>query len=143
MATTTPDAGHMTAARGGPRSAFAIPVLAAGFRPFFLLAALWAAAAILLWLPVYSGSIALPASLAPLDWHIHEMLFGYPLTAPAGTQAIYLAAFVAALLRIVAACTGDHVLLTVAGLGWAGAFLGFAASYGPALVGWPSATRAA
>ena len=68
---------------------------------------------------------------------------GYPLTASAGTQAIYLAVFVAALLRIVAACTGDHTLLTIAGLGWAGAFLGFAASYGPALLGWPPAKRTA
>lgn len=408
MATTTPEAGHVTAERGAARAALAIPVLTAGFRPFFLLAALWAAAAILLWLPVYSGSITLPAQISPLDWHIHEMLFGYaagviagflltaianwtgrppvsgatlaglvllwaagravmllplvpplaaavidsaflvalvavgareiiasrnwrnlrvlavlgmliagnitfhagllrgfdteigarlsiaalillisliggriipaftgnwlmrnnpgkmpapfsrfdaatlavsalalaswivrsdtpvtgalllaagvlhiirvarwagtrttqerlllvlhvgylfvpggflllgasiwlagihaipdsaglhawtagaigmmtlavmtraslghlgyPLTASAGTQAIYLVVFVAALLRIVAACTGDHTLLLIAGLGWAGAFLGFAASYGPALVGWPSAKRSA
>ncbi|MGN6460201.1 MAG: NnrS family protein [Pseudolabrys sp.] len=84
MATTTPEAGHVTAERGAARAALAIPFLAAGFRPFFLLAALWAAAAILLWLPVYSGSITLPAQISPLDWHIHEMLFGYAAGVIAG-----------------------------------------------------------
>jgi len=80
MTTTTPEAERVTAAR----AAFAVPVLAAGFRPFFLLAALWAGAAVLLWLPVHSGSIALPAQISALDWHIHEMLFGYAAGVIAG-----------------------------------------------------------
>jgi len=42
-----------------------------GFRPFFLAAGLWAAAAILLWLPQYLGAIAIPTHLSALDWHIH------------------------------------------------------------------------
>ena len=48
-----------------------------GFRPFFLGGALWAALGILLWLPQYFGELALPTAFAPLDWHMHEMLYGY------------------------------------------------------------------
>jgi uncharacterized protein involved in response to NO len=55
-----------------------------GFRPFFLGAALWAALSILLWLPLYIGDIALPSAFAPLDWHVHEMLYGYVAAVVAG-----------------------------------------------------------
>jgi uncharacterized protein involved in response to NO len=55
-----------------------------GFRPFFLAAGLWAAAAILLWLPQYLGAIAIPTHLSALDWHIHEMLYGYVAASVAG-----------------------------------------------------------
>jgi len=48
-----------------------------GFRPFFLGAAVWAALGIALWLPQFFGEIALPIAMGPLDWHVHEMLFGY------------------------------------------------------------------
>jgi len=48
-----------------------------GFRPFFLGGALWAALAVVLWLPQYFGELALPTAFAPLDWHVHEMLYGY------------------------------------------------------------------
>ncbi len=53
------------------------PVLAAGFRPFFLLGAIQAAAAILVWLPVFYGELQLTTAFAPRDWHVHEMLYGY------------------------------------------------------------------
>ena len=52
-------------------------ILSYGFRPFFLLGSLYAAFSILLWLPIYSGQIESPSAFAPVDWHIHEMLFGY------------------------------------------------------------------
>jgi uncharacterized protein involved in response to NO len=48
-----------------------------GFRPFFLGGALWAALGVLLWLPQYFGELSLPTAFSPLDWHIHEMLYGY------------------------------------------------------------------
>jgi uncharacterized protein involved in response to NO len=48
-----------------------------GFRPFFLAAGLWAAFGILLWLPQYLGWFALPTAFGALDWHVHEMLYGY------------------------------------------------------------------
>jgi uncharacterized protein involved in response to NO len=55
-----------------------------GFRPFFLGAAVWAALAMVLWLPQYFGYLALPTAFAPLDWHIHEMIYGYIAAAVAG-----------------------------------------------------------
>jgi uncharacterized protein involved in response to NO len=48
-----------------------------GFRPFFLGAAIWAALGILLWLPQYFGELTLPTAFGPLDWHIHEMIYGF------------------------------------------------------------------
>src|SRR3974390_940250 len=53
------------------------PVLAAGFRPFFLAGAIQAAVAILVWLPVFFGEVSLSSAFAPRDWHVHEMLYGY------------------------------------------------------------------
>jgi uncharacterized protein involved in response to NO len=55
-----------------------------GFRPFFLGAGVWSAFAILLWLPQYFGTLSLPTTFAPIDWHIHEMLYGYVAAAIAG-----------------------------------------------------------
>src|SRR3982751_4744136 len=48
-----------------------------GFRPFFLAGAIWAALAILLWLPMFFGEMQIPTAFSPMDWHAHEMLFGY------------------------------------------------------------------
>jgi len=53
------------------------PVLSAGFRPFFLLGAIQASLAILVWLPVFYGELSLTSALGPRDWHVHEMLYGY------------------------------------------------------------------
>jgi uncharacterized protein involved in response to NO len=55
-----------------------------GFRPFFLAAAAWAALAILLWLPQFFGELELRSHLSALEWHVHEMLFGYVAAAVAG-----------------------------------------------------------
>jgi uncharacterized protein involved in response to NO len=55
-----------------------------GFRPFFFCGALWAAVAVLLWLPQHLGVLALPIRWAPLDWHVHEMIFGYAGAVIAG-----------------------------------------------------------
>ncbi|NVN84874.1 MAG: NnrS family protein [Rhodopseudomonas sp.] len=52
-------------------------VLSAGFRPFFLLGAIFAGLAILIWLPFFYGELTLATALAPRDWHVHEMLYGY------------------------------------------------------------------
>ncbi|CCD95199.1 putative membrane protein, NnrS-like permease [Bradyrhizobium sp. ORS 375] len=60
-----------------PRNYQGWTVLANGFRPFFLLGALQAALAILVWLPVYYGELKLNSAFAPRDWHVHEMLYGY------------------------------------------------------------------
>ena len=55
-----------------------------GFRPFFLLAAVWAPVVLLLSLWMMFGDLRLPVAWAPVDWHMHEMLFGYLAAAIAG-----------------------------------------------------------
>jgi len=74
----------MTAAQQRRRDYAGPALLAYGFRPFFLGAAAWAAFGMLLWLPQYVGDIALPTRLGALDWHIHEMLYGYVAATIAG-----------------------------------------------------------
>ena len=59
-------------------------LFAYGFRPFFLAAGLWAVLGILLWLPQYMGAFVLPTHFSALDWHIHEMLYGYVAATIAG-----------------------------------------------------------
>lgn len=67
------------------RRAYAGPAfLSYGFRPFFFAAAAWAALGILLWLPVYYGEVSLRTGFAPLDWHVHEMIYGYVAASVAG-----------------------------------------------------------
>ena len=51
------------------------PLFSMGFRPFFLVAALWAAFAIPIWIGANAGW--LPAHHFTRAWHAHEMLFGY------------------------------------------------------------------
>lgn len=60
------------------------PFLSYGFRPFFLAAGLWSAAAIGIWIAVLTWGLRLPTRFDPLTWHIHEMLFGFVLAAIAG-----------------------------------------------------------
>jgi uncharacterized protein involved in response to NO len=61
-----------------------VPLLAKGFRPFFLLAAAWAAAAVPLWLGVLGGHVPVGAYVAPAFWHAHEMVFGFATAVVAG-----------------------------------------------------------
>lgn len=55
-----------------------------GFRPFFLAAGLWAGLAIAIWPAVFLGELRLPTAFAPVEWHVHEMLFGYGAAVVAG-----------------------------------------------------------
>lgn len=50
-------------------------ILTYGFRPFG--AGVWAALAMVLWVPMLSGDLTLPAAFDPVSWHAHEFLFGY------------------------------------------------------------------
>jgi uncharacterized protein involved in response to NO len=59
-------------------------VLGEGFRPFFLLAGLWAAIAVPLWLAELGGYATLPTAFDPVTWHGHEMLFGFAQAGIAG-----------------------------------------------------------
>jgi uncharacterized protein involved in response to NO len=61
------------ARRGGPKNGFSLWAL--GFRPFYLLAAAFAVLAMLVWVLVLSGQLAVP--MAGVWWHAHEMLFGF------------------------------------------------------------------
>src|SRR5690348_12594807 len=59
-------------------------LFSAGFRPFFLCAAAWAALAVPLWLQTFAGYIEVPSRLAPTTWHVHEMVFGYAAATVTG-----------------------------------------------------------
>lgn len=59
-------------------------VLAQGFRPFFLLAGLWAIVALALSFEMMQGRIELPTAFTAVSWHYHEMLFGFVAAAIAG-----------------------------------------------------------
>ncbi|NIP45830.1 MAG: NnrS family protein [Gammaproteobacteria bacterium] len=103
--------GSGAALSSNSRRSFAL--FAYGFRPFFLLAGVYAVVAMTVWLAGLHG-IAWPMSrLAPLEWHAHEMIFGFVAAALAGF-----------LLTAVASWTGQQayagarlVLLVVVWLG--------------------------
>jgi len=54
------------------------PIWLAGFRPFFSLACLAGLALPVLWVLIYSGAFAAPETSFPaVQWHAHEMFFGF------------------------------------------------------------------
>jgi uncharacterized protein involved in response to NO len=53
------------------------PILHYGFRPYFFLAALHAGLAIPAWLGAYFGGYDVGGPFGGMQWHAHEMLFGY------------------------------------------------------------------
>jgi uncharacterized protein involved in response to NO len=56
-----------------------------GFRPFFLLAAGFAALSMLVWMANYFQLYAQPlATISPSQWHAHEMLYGFAFAVIAG-----------------------------------------------------------
>jgi uncharacterized protein involved in response to NO len=69
---------------GRGRVASMPPVLQYGFRPFFLLAALHAGLAIPVWMWVFGSGASLAGPFQSVDWHAHEMLFGYLFAVIAG-----------------------------------------------------------
>ena len=58
--------------------------LAHAFRPFFLLAALYAIVVMAGWLGAWFLAWPVTGALAPVHWHTHEMLFGVVVAAIAG-----------------------------------------------------------
>lgn len=66
--------------RSTPRG-FAL--FALGFRPFYLLASIFAALSIPLWALQFSGLLPHPYLAGPV-WHAHEMLFGFTLAVIVG-----------------------------------------------------------
>ncbi len=59
-------------------------LLSRGFRPFFLGAGVWALVGMALWPAVFSGAITIPTAFSAIDWHAHEMIFGYGGAVAAG-----------------------------------------------------------
>lgn len=57
---------------------------AAGFRPFFLFAAVQAAVMLPLWLLVFAGILPLGPNWNPVVWHSHAMVFGFGGAAVGG-----------------------------------------------------------
>ncbi|MCG7626817.1 NnrS family protein [Epibacterium sp. MM17-32] len=55
-----------------------------GFRPFFLSASLFGIIVIPLWWLVWRGAVVLRSPLGAVDWHVHEMVFGYGAAVVAG-----------------------------------------------------------
>lgn len=57
---------------------FSHPVWLVGFRPFFALACLSGLALPVLWALIYSGAVSAPlTSFSMVQWHAHEMFFGF------------------------------------------------------------------
>ncbi len=103
-----------TAKRRQPYSGPAI--LSGGFRPMFLLGALWAVVAMVLWLLVLTIGFDLPSRFDPVDWHAHELLFGF---APAVVCGFLLTAIPnwTGRLPVTGAPLGGLVFLWVIGRG--------------------------
>lgn len=59
------------------------PLWSIGFRPFFLAAALYAVVLMVLWIAGLSGHLTLPLADL-LNWHRHEMIFGFGSAVIAG-----------------------------------------------------------
>ncbi len=61
------------------------PILSLGFRPFFLSAGVFSILAMLAWLISFrDGMIPLAPGLSAIQWHAHEMLYGYTMAVIAG-----------------------------------------------------------
>ena len=59
-------------------------LLSYGFRPFFLFGALYAGLGVLAWLPMFYGELKVSTAFSPVDWHVHELLYGYLSAVVAG-----------------------------------------------------------
>src|SRR5262245_38429982 len=101
-------------------------LLSYGFRPFFLFGSIHAGVAVLAWLPIFHGELALASSFAARDWHVHEMIYGY---VPAVITGFLLTAIPnwtgrlplqgRALLWLLAAWFAGRIVVTISDLiGW-------------------------
>jgi len=67
------------------RGIFDYPVLGYGFRPFFLLGALFSIISLLIWGGFYAGYVTPPLFMIdPVSWHAHEMIYGFTMAIVAG-----------------------------------------------------------
>lgn len=61
-----------------------IPLLALGFRPFYLFAAIFAVLALPVWIMALFGATPTGGYLRGIAWHSHEMIFGFAPAVIAG-----------------------------------------------------------
>lgn len=66
-----------------PRAHHGFALWSLGFRPFYLLAATFAAMSVAVWALQMSGAIDFAYLAGPI-WHAHEMIFGYTLAVAVG-----------------------------------------------------------
>ena len=59
-------------------------LFALGFRPFFLLAGIFAVGLVALWAAVFVGNYNLVTYYGMIGWHSHEMIFGYTIAVISG-----------------------------------------------------------
>lgn len=59
-------------------------LLAHPFRPFFLFAGIYAVVVVFGWIAFLFGGWPIPVGWSPLQWHSHEMLYGFVTAAIAG-----------------------------------------------------------
>ena len=83
-AATTWRTGRMPRSLSSSNALLEWPLLAQGFRAFFLAAGLWALCAMVLWLAVLFDHAELGSAFDPVAWHAHELIFGYGGAAVAG-----------------------------------------------------------
>jgi uncharacterized protein involved in response to NO len=55
-----------------------------GFRPFFLLAGIFATLSVVAWLWIYGAGVVPDTRMPPQFWHAHEMIFGFIAAAVGG-----------------------------------------------------------
>ncbi len=85
-----------TLPQGGSNALFRL-----GFRPFYLLAALWAALAVPAWIAQYAGLLPPPRAYPAMLWHAHEMTFGFALVIIFLVLAAQFESFVSAVIIMV------------------------------------------
>ena len=61
-----------------------VPLLRLGFRPFFLLGALYAVISIVVWVWMFQAGQPSALQVPALWWHVHEMLFGFAMAIVVG-----------------------------------------------------------
>jgi uncharacterized protein involved in response to NO len=59
-------------------------LFALGFRPFFLLGGIFAVVLMVIWVPVFVGGAAFNTYYGQIEWHSHEMIFGYTVAVVTG-----------------------------------------------------------
>jgi len=75
---------HSLLSSKATRTDTTVPLLEKGFRPFFLLGAGFAALAVPLWLLALRGGLQPGGLFGAMQWHAHEMLFGFSTAIIAG-----------------------------------------------------------